>query len=264
MSERVSVNFDRAAEYYDSTRGSTAEHAREATTMLAAELRDRGRILEVGVGTGQVAMPLHEAGVPMTGIDLSAAMLAKLVEKGGGHLPFPIVRTDATRLPLRDDTFGGAVVRWVLHLIPDWDHAVREMVRVVRPGGVLVIHLGELSGPWEEIRQAFAVETGVSVEPVGIPWGDYPRLGDVLRRLGASARQLPGLHVENDEPLGAFIDGIEGNRYSWTWSVPQGALHRAAPLVRRWAEERFGPLDEVYPYESDVVWYAYDLPPRRP
>ncbi len=106
--------------------------------MLAGELRDRGRILEVGVGTGQVAIPLHEAGVEMTGIDLSAAMLAKLVEKGGGRPAFPLVRTDATRLPLRDEAFGGAVVRWVLHLIPDWEEAIREMVRVVRPGGVIV------------------------------------------------------------------------------------------------------------------------------
>ena len=261
MSERVSVNFDRAAEYYDSTRGSTDEHARETTTLLAGELADRGRILEVGVGTGQVAIPLQEAGVEMAGIDLSSAMLAKLVEKGGGRPPFPLVRTDATRLPLRDDTFGGAVVRWVLHLIPDWEEAIREMVRVVRPGGVIVVHLGALEGPWEDIRQAFAAESGVSVEPVGIPWGDYDRLGEVLRRLGASARRLPSLRVENDEPLGRFIDGIESNRYSWTWSVPEDSLRRAAPLVRRWAEARFGPLDEVYPFEADVVWYAYDLEP---
>jgi hypothetical protein len=54
MTERVSVNFDRAAEYYDATRGSTTEHDRETTVMLAGELRERGRILEVGVGTGQV------------------------------------------------------------------------------------------------------------------------------------------------------------------------------------------------------------------
>lgn len=262
MSDPVSVNFDRAAEYYDSSRGSTAEHDRKTTDMLAQELGGRGRILEVGIGTGQVALPLFERGVPMAGIDPSAGMLAKLVEKSGGTPPFPLARGDATRMPVRDDAFGGAVVRWVLHLIPEWESAVREMVRVVRPGGVLIVQLGSLDGPWEEIRQTFAAEAGVSSEPVGIAWGDYERLGAVVRDDGVSARPLPTMRVENDEPLEAFIGGIEANRYSWTWGVPEDVLHRAAPKVRRWAEERFGALDDVYPFAFEVVWYAYDLPER--
>ena len=81
MSERVSVNFDRAAEYYDATRGWRGEHDRETTEMLAGELHGRDRVLEVGVGTGQLAIPLHETGVPMAGIDLSAGMLTKLLQK---------------------------------------------------------------------------------------------------------------------------------------------------------------------------------------
>jgi SAM-dependent methyltransferase len=262
MSERVSVNFDQAAEYYDATRGSTSEHDRETTEMLAGELHARGRILEVGVGTGQVAIPLHETGVPMAGIDLSAGMLAKLLQKCDGVAPFPLVRGDATRMPLADDAFGGAVLRWVLHLIPDWESVVRELVRVVRPGGVLLVNLGSLRGPWEDIRQRFAAEAGVSADPAGISWGDYDLLGAVLASLGGTARPLPPLRVENDEPLGDFIDGIERNRYSWTWPVPDDTLHRAAPKVRGWAEERFGPLDEVYPFVFEVQWYAYDLANR--
>ena len=66
-------------------------------------------------------------------------MLAKLVEKAGGASPFPLVHGDATRMPFADDAFGGAYLRWVLHLIPDWRDALVEVVRVVAPGGVLLV-----------------------------------------------------------------------------------------------------------------------------
>ena len=98
--------------------------------MLAGELHDRGRILEVGVGTGQVAIPLHETGVPMAGIDLSAAHADQAPRRSA--TAWPRSRScagDATRMPFADDVFGGAVLRWVLHLIPDWESAVRELVR---------------------------------------------------------------------------------------------------------------------------------------
>lgn len=54
--------------------------------MLAGELARRGRVLEVGVGTGQIALPLAEAGVPLAGLDVSMPMVAKLVEKARGRV----------------------------------------------------------------------------------------------------------------------------------------------------------------------------------
>ena len=59
-----SIAFDRAAEYYDDTRGLSEEGVRHTTEALAEVFRGGGPILEVGVGTGQVALPLHDAGVP--------------------------------------------------------------------------------------------------------------------------------------------------------------------------------------------------------
>ena len=52
-----SVAFDRAAEYYDRTRGSSPEGLRKTIDLLTGELRDRGTVLEVGVGTGQLGLP---------------------------------------------------------------------------------------------------------------------------------------------------------------------------------------------------------------
>jgi len=51
--------------------------------LLVAELDGRGRCLEIGVGTGRIALPLHERGVDLVGIDLATPMLARLIDNAG-------------------------------------------------------------------------------------------------------------------------------------------------------------------------------------
>ena len=58
-----SVRFDRAAAHYDTTRAISDEGMARTIELLASELLGRGRALEVGVGTGLLALPMHEAGV---------------------------------------------------------------------------------------------------------------------------------------------------------------------------------------------------------
>ena len=84
-----SVAFDRAAEYYDSTRGLSDAGVVRQTELLAGELGGRGRVVEIGVGTGQVALPLHDAGIPVVGMDLSSPMLDEVAGEGGGPLALP-------------------------------------------------------------------------------------------------------------------------------------------------------------------------------
>ena len=148
-----SVRFDRAAAHYDTTRAISDEGMARTIELLASELLGRGRALEVGVGTGLLALPLHEAGVSLAGLDLTPAMMARLLEKAGGTSPFPLVQGDATRMPFADDAFAGAYLRWVLHLISNWRDALVEVVRVIEPGGVLLVCLGAYDEPSTEIRR---------------------------------------------------------------------------------------------------------------
>ena len=108
MNGRESIAFDRAASFYDHTRQLSMESAARILEQLTAEIEGRGPCLEIGVGTGRIAMPLAEAGIPLVGVDLSRPMLERLVEKAGGHAPLPVAVADATRLPFRDDAFGAA------------------------------------------------------------------------------------------------------------------------------------------------------------
>jgi hypothetical protein len=91
-------------------------------------------------------------------------------------------------------------------------------------------------------------------------WGDVETLDRAMTELGTSPRALPVLTDVEAQPLSVFLDGIEQNRYSWTWRVSDDDLRRVAPEVRAWAVERFGPLDRTPEHRFELAWRAYDLP----
>jgi SAM-dependent methyltransferase len=254
-----SVSFDRAVEYYDRTRGLSEDAAREMAALLAAELRDRGRILEVGVGTGLVALPLAEAGVPMVGVDISAPMLGKLVEKAGRRAPFPLVLGDATRLPFADDRFGGAVVRHVLHLVPEWRLVVSEMIRVVSSGGVVLVSRGDIPAAWREVTDRFISLVGEPSFARGLNAWDPGNVDRAFEENGAGARSLPPIRERVPQSLGSFLDQMAEGLHSWTWEVDEPTRREAAAEVRRWALERFGTLDPPDARDVAIEWRAYDL-----
>ncbi|MFI7120069.1 class I SAM-dependent methyltransferase [Amycolatopsis sp. NPDC049868] len=98
-----------------------------------------GDVLEVAVGTG-LNLPLYPGEVTLTGIDLSDGMLA--IARGRaerlGH-PVTLRRADAHDLPFDDDSFDTVVCTLGLCAIPDDGKALREMARVLRPGGKLIL-----------------------------------------------------------------------------------------------------------------------------
>ena len=256
-----SVSFDRAADRYDETRRMTVEASRATVELLGSELGGRQPCLEIGVGTGLISLPLHDAGVRMVGLDLSEAMLRKLVDKAGGRATFSVLRGDATRLPFRDAVFGGAVARHVLHLIPRWQDAVAELVRVVRPGGVLLLNIGTDGGPWQELQDRLEAAAGPGTRRVGLTAADHALLDETLGRLGARFRELPPVWERSrDYTPERYLQEARDRVFSWTWKVPEDRLTAAIDATRAWARERFGALDVVLEPRYPMVWRAYDVP----
>lgn len=260
-----SVVFDRAAEFYDRTRALAPATMEAVVARLAGELAGRGRVLEPGVGTGRMALPLAAAGVDVIGLDLSVPMLRELVAKRDGDALdggtfVPLVRGDATRLPFPAGAFGGAYVVHLLHLVPDWTDVVAELVRVVRRGGVVLVESGNPAGGIaQEINERFERASGIERRHPGLTDGP-DRLDAEMAAHGARLRLLePVVEARTVRP-DRFIGRLEDNIFSWTWALDDATRQRAAAEVRAWAVERLGPLDRPQPASVTVAYRAYDLP----
>lgn len=134
--------------------------------------RATGRVLEVAIGTGR-NVPLYPAGVRVTGVDLSPAMLAFARqqvterERAGDGIAATVCEADAQRLPFRDASFDTVVCTLSLCSIPDEALAVGEMARVLRPGGSLLLldHIGSRWWPvWVAQRLAELVTVPLAME----------------------------------------------------------------------------------------------------
>jgi len=109
-----------------------------AIEQLALQRSDS--ILEVGIGTG-LNLPLYPATCRLTGIDLSQEMLDKAVERVQTlAMPNVILKVmDATSMSFGDNEFDKVVATYTISAVPDPVAVLREMRRVVKPGGILVI-----------------------------------------------------------------------------------------------------------------------------
>lgn len=128
--------------------GIVEEGRRAAVNALPQEPGDR--ILEIGVGTG-LSLPLYQWEVEVAGIDVSPEMLAIARKRYLGP-EFPHVRElvemDAQQLEYPDESFSGSVAMYVASVVPDPVAMMREMFRVTRAGGpVLVVNHFSSSKP---------------------------------------------------------------------------------------------------------------------
>lgn len=247
----MGTNFDRAAGFYDETRRLPPADMAAFVARLREGFGDVRRILEIGVGTGRVAVPLAEAGYDVTGVDISERMLAVLAAKGSA------VRAqvaDATDLPFEDDTFDGGLAVHVFHLIPDWPVAVAELVRVVRPGGrILSPWLVVEDDPLHAWHVALALAAGATdgtSPPVGAASHDAVR--DALVGAGATTQDLSAIALMRTTTLGEAIDGFEGGLWSRHWRLDDEARAEAATQVRARAAAEKVDLDAEHPIRSRI------------
>jgi demethylmenaquinone methyltransferase/2-methoxy-6-polyprenyl-1,4-benzoquinol methylase len=119
--------------------------------LAAAPAEQPPRILDVATGTGDLALTLADAGASrkavIVGLDFVAPMIAAAVAKRGDR-SLALLVGDAMRLPFPDSSFDAVTVAFGLRNMPDYGAALREMARVVRPGGrVIVLELTPMRRP---------------------------------------------------------------------------------------------------------------------
>jgi len=104
------------------------------------------RVLEPGIGTGRIAIPLAERGYRIIGVDISGKMLGLLKKQMNQlkrPLPLSFQIANVTELPFRTATFDAAVVVHLFYFIREWKKAVQEILRAVKNDGpVILMHTG--------------------------------------------------------------------------------------------------------------------------
>ena len=120
------------------TDGVDPEYTEQILPIVADALGDRGLVIDVGTGEGQVARHLRATGARVVGLDPIAAQLAVAAERGGGVVYGQAV---ASALPLRSGAADAAVACLVFEHIDDLDGAIGELARVVRRGGRFLLLL---------------------------------------------------------------------------------------------------------------------------
>lgn len=115
--------------------------------------RAHGRVLEVAIGTGR-NLPFYPADVSLTGVDLSPAMLAIARQRAAGlGRDVDLQEGDAERLPFDSASFDTVVCALSLCTIPDPATAIRQMRRVLVPGGRLLL-LDHIGSTWPPVYAA--------------------------------------------------------------------------------------------------------------
>jgi len=170
-------------------------------------------VLDIGTGTGVVALALRRRGYPVVGADASAAMLARARDR----LPGSVVAADAGALPFPTSSFGRAIAVWVLHAVADPGAVLLEAVRVLGPRGRLLVCPVNRAAPDDRIGQAF--------ESMGSQLDRMTRLDD---RTAATAAQVLDWAQE-----AGFLGHIEKlPKQAWTSTVEREI---AAVQNRSWS-----------------------------
>jgi ubiquinone/menaquinone biosynthesis C-methylase UbiE len=235
----TSLSFDGMAELYDDFRVVDDACLGATLDFIAARVPpDRcPRVFEPGIGNGRIAFPLAARGYRVDGVDISGKMLSQLEERIPERDPdrkIAFLQVDAAELPYASATFDWAIVVHLFWFVGRWEQAVDEMVRVLKPGGpIVMMHTG---GGKEipEINERYkglCADAGYAIANIGAK--DTQEVLDYLASKGRSIEAVSGGWEWNLKvsPVEA-IAYIEKRQLSFARNVPGGVHSRACEELR--------------------------------
>jgi SAM-dependent methyltransferase len=254
-----SLSFDRAVSYYDRTR-LMPDWLRDALTdsfVREARVTPESKILEIGIGTGRIALQFAERGLFVVGVDLSLAMMGEL-QKKNAKLGYHVVaaQADANALPFSVLVYDCVYIVNTLHVVANWQNAIHDAWRILKPGGYLLVsaHYTNPESIFDQMQlklRELAQARGIDARLPGLQSDE--ELKTELNRLGETRIVEVVRHVDGVTPA-PMLDGLGARGASNTWVIPENILDEIMPSLRVWAEQTFGDLSRELEEESRFDW----------
>jgi len=184
VKQQVAAHWDRRAQHFDEDFGHSIRTPAERAAwdrVLDLVLGGRGPLeaLDAGCGTGFLAFELAARGHHVTGVDFAPAMIAEARRKAAERgVSIRLEEADAEQLPFPPGCFDLAISRHVLWTLPHPEAAIDEWIRVLRPGGRLVV----VDGQFDVGASAGSPESARASH-------EYAAVGDQLPFLGGRPRE---------------------------------------------------------------------------
>ncbi len=248
-----SLSFDPVAHRYDATRGyppGVAEAIADAL-LRYGPLAPGAHALELGIGTGRIALPLLARGVNITGVDISERMIERLsaneaatraAAPGAPWGRLEVSLGDIAALPFAAGAFDAVVAVHVFHLLTRWRAAFGEALRVLRPGAPLLLgqdvaHGDHVSHPMQDEWVAIMRELGAEPRRLGVN-----SHGELLAEARGRGLRVDEWQVADWEvahtPAEGFRD-IAERSWSLTWLAPDDLFPESVRRLEAWARARY-------------------------
>ncbi len=260
------ISFDRAVDYYDQTRGFPPGVAEQVAGVAAGLLAPNSAVMEIGIGTGRIAKPLAAMGYKIFGLDISIRMMQHLRATLPAGIPEPrLVLGNAAQTPWMEGSFEAVLAVHIFHLIPDWQAALEEISRVLKPGGILLHGIdwhppeapsARLRNRWNEILNSHQVASPDRAKP--------EKIRAALTASGAKMAEAIAASWEETIDISKHLDQLAHGIYSSTWRVPAERLPEYLEELRSWARQEFGGLEQVFTCPHSFIWQKFSWDPARP
>jgi ubiquinone/menaquinone biosynthesis C-methylase UbiE len=234
-----SINYDRAADFYDATRAYPEGIAEEIAAFIAkkAFLKADTNMLEIGIGTGRIALPMSAHVSSLIGVDISSRMMAKLREKQTSE-PIQLAQANAEYLPFAAQSFKNVFISHVLHLVSNPQQVLSEVARVLQRSGQL-IHIRGIN------------EHPPAMEALMNEWRKHRKSGEKspFERMATDELIAPNdwfkmeehrfIYPDTENPA-RFLETIQNRWWSNTWELSEPEIEIATIALKRIAIEQFG------------------------
>ncbi|MDX2129948.1 MAG: class I SAM-dependent methyltransferase [Chloroherpetonaceae bacterium] len=242
MAIYTSMSFKEIAKHYNAINFIPEKSATEIGECIRDLIGRESHLLDMGAGAGRISVSIAKAGARVTALDIEPEMLAVAGELAASmNIPITLVEGDVTTLPFASNSFDAVFTSNVLHLVSNWKTSLREVQRVLKPGGLFIQGRDWLS------PNAFASEMKMEfrkivalLNPEMLPTAAAgPMLFQELHLIGAepASEIIASAWTEEASPLLLF-EKMKNRTYNETWQLEEPLFSESLRRFEAWLKKQ--------------------------